>query len=387
VEILGRRVLYYIWSFSSKENGCKYIAMRIGLLIGQNQIGGTERQVHLFSKGLAERGISVTVFFMAKPRLNPALRKFDFGNVRCVQLWDSRITRKLSISLFAHYLKKLNISIAHLYGAGGIEYGMPAGRKAGIQNIVTSIRNAHFADNADLLSSLRVTSEDVKLSICNSDFIRLLLVKNNIYSDEIIHVIPNGIVFPPKKLQGIKRKKKRPFTVLFSGRLEDVKNPMCFVRSATIVLRNNPDCRFIIVGGGALESDVRAFVRKSGWANKFILTGYCLPEEVPYRDADVLVSTSKSEGNSNSILEALAHGLPVVATSVGGSTEMLKDRCFGVLVNSGDEKQIAEATNGFFGKKQAELEQISHDAKMFIKNNYTLEAMVNKHLALYESLC
>jgi len=360
--------------------------MRVGLLIGRNQIGGAERQVSLLAQGLHAQGVPVTVFFMSRPIPFDRGNRFDFGGIRCVHLWDTRFTRSLSIRYFARCLKRHRIDVLHMFNLGAVEYGLPAARLAAVTHTIGSVRGIIFSVDSAIRSRLTKVCREVAFITCNCKAIRDLMVDCTVCAPEKIRIIRNGIVPGEGAGKRVPRKEKDGFCVILVGTLKDVKDPLCFVKSAFRVLESQAGCTFLIAGDGELRGEVERMISGSRWAQRFSLLGRVPPEKIPYGRADLLVSTSKREGSSNAVLEALANGLPVVGTHVGGTRELLTGKPFGRLVAPGDTEAIARAIREFYDKDENDLERLSREALAFIREHHSVDRLVAQHLDLYQEV-
>jgi glycosyltransferase involved in cell wall biosynthesis len=115
------------------------------------------------------------------------------------------------------------------------------------------------------------------------------------------------------------------------------------IDAAQGILTRVPDVRFDIVGDGTERNQLIAYARDRGVAHAFTFHGHC--EDVPARIAasDICVLPSLSEAFPNAVLEAMAAGLPVVASAVGGILEVVEDDRTGLLVPPGDALALAGA--------------------------------------------
>lgn len=357
--------------------------LRVGLLIGANRIGGAERQVLLLAKGLSHAGIPVTVFFMDTPPLFRNEIKYDFGEVECKYLWNNCYTKLLSVKYFANCLKRRKISILHMFLPDTMKYGMIGAHMAGIKHTVGSVRGILFSEDKVVQKRLVKACQDIGFITCNCKAIRDLMVSLKISPQEKIKVVNNGIEMAKDPREKKHYTRKNGFNVIFVGSLKDVKNPLGFVRSALTVLDTVPDCNFIIAGDGPLKSLMEDLINKSQWSRQFCLLGCVHQEEIPYHQSHLLVSTSKREGSSNAVLEALACGIPAVGTAVGGTKELLEGQSFGCLVETEDERGIADAIIEFYNKDETEMKKLSLYAQSFIRKNFSVTQLVERHIALY----
>lgn len=127
------------------------------------------------------------------------------------------------------------------------------------------------------------------------------------------------------------------------GRLAPVKNQYLLLDAAKQVIDKKPNTYVAIVGDGTQLEELREHAVKLGIQDQVIFTGWQKDTTSLYADADVKVISSKNEGTPVTIIEALAAGCPVVATDVGGVSDMLDGGSFGMLVQSGDASGLAAA--------------------------------------------
>lgn len=139
-------------------------------------------------------------------------------------------------------------------------------------------------------------------------------------------VVPNGID------RDIETSFREGCRFGFIGRLSREKDPMTIIRAFEYVLGIIPQATLLIAGEGPLEGVLREEITRRGWRDSVLLHGW-MPAEDFFEQIDVLVQLSSWENCSYSLLEAVARGLGIVATAVGGNSEILPQRC---LVPAGD---------------------------------------------------
>src|SRR5437773_5489283 len=122
------------------------------------------------------------------------------------------------------------------------------------------------------------------------------------------------------------------------SRLVPIKNVALFVDAMAVVHRARPDACGVIVGDGPLEAVLKARAAALGVSGVIRFAGYVGQRELPlwYRAADVFVLSSDFDNSPNVVLEAMASGLPLVATNVGGVPDFVEAPAGGVLVDKGD---------------------------------------------------
>jgi len=127
------------------------------------------------------------------------------------------------------------------------------------------------------------------------------------------------------------------------ARLVPIKNHRLFLQAAQAVAEAVPQARFLVVGDGELKEELEAYACDLGLDGKILFTGWRRDLPRLYADLDVVALTSINEGTPVSLIEALAAGVPVVATAVGGVPDVVVEGETGYLVEAGDVEGMAEA--------------------------------------------
>jgi glycosyltransferase involved in cell wall biosynthesis len=174
------------------------------------------------------------------------------------------------------------------------------------------------------------------------------------------------------------------------GRLDAVKGQIHLVEALGVLLKRNPTLarrvRLALIGDGPLRSAIERRVRALGLGDRVWMPGS--RNDVPelMRGIDLFVLPSLAEGISNTVLEAMACGLPVVATAVGGNTELVEAERSGLLVPPGDSGRLAQAMERF--ALDTELRRRAGErARARAERLFSLDTMVEGYLAVYDRLC
>jgi glycosyltransferase involved in cell wall biosynthesis len=228
------------------------------------------------------------------------------------------------------------------------------------------------------------------LVVSNSDAGRQYVIERGIPRDQT-KVIYNGINVnrlsaAEKDIEQVRRQLKVPpggKVVGIMARLFPQKDHATFLRAAAIINRTMPDTRFAVVGDGPLRRNLEKQSQELGLAAKTVFFGQ--QENVgAYLSAfDIAVLTSEAEGCSNSLLEAMALGKPVVVTDVGGNQELVQHGETGLLVPFGNAEATAEAILSLICDSQV-AEAMGKKAREKIVNQFSLEKMVKQYASLYE---
>lgn len=173
------------------------------------------------------------------------------------------------------------------------------------------------------------------------------------------------------------------------GRMEAVKDQLTLVRAFLQLLQEVPDgrdrLRLVLVGDGPLRNQAITLLEQADARNLAWLPG--AREDVPtlLRGLDIFVLPSQVEGISNTILEAMASGLPVVATRVGGNTELVVEGDSGWLVPANDPTAMAAALRAYI---DIPATRRAHGiaARWRIERSFSMAAMVNAYITVYDAV-
>ena len=179
------------------------------------------------------------------------------------------------------------------------------------------------------------------------------------------------------------------FVVGTVGRLSPVKHQAllvdAFVRACAAAGAAARNWRLVIAGDGPDRATIAAQVAASGVADRVWMTG--ARDDVPalMADLDLFVLPSLAEGISNTILEAMACGLPVVATRVGGNAELVQEGRTGSLVTSDDAPALADLLRDY-ATDPARVAREGLDARLRAVTRFSIDAMVASYADLYDAL-
>lgn len=173
------------------------------------------------------------------------------------------------------------------------------------------------------------------------------------------------------------------------GRLETVKDPQSFARAIGHLLQMRPDLRQVLrvvfVGDGSLRQELESTLAEHGALDLAWLPGFRNDTPAIYRLFDIFVLPSLREGISNTALEAMASGRPVIATRVGGNPEIVPDGTAGFLVPAQDPKALAHALLRYIDNPDLR-QQHGSAARAYVVKNFSLNTMVENYDKIYSKL-
>ena len=173
------------------------------------------------------------------------------------------------------------------------------------------------------------------------------------------------------------------------GRLESIKDQVTLARAFVALVQGAPDlrarARLVIVGDGSLRGQIEDILTDGGVRELAWLPGFRddLPEF--YRSFDVFVLPSRREGISNTALEAMASGLPVIATDVGGNPEVVADGATGSLVPPADPSALAQAMHAYAAQPSL-APTLGAAGRQRALEIFSLDAMLGAYDRLYSGM-
>ncbi len=204
------------------------------------------------------------------------------------------------------------------------------------------------------------------------------------WPDHKVGVIPNGV--DTDRFRPGPPRADRQVTVIGSvGGLRAVKNQALLVRACSRLVGNGVDFELRIAGVGP-EKD--SLIRLAGSLNvldRLNLCGYVLDVPSFLRDLDLFVLSSDSEAHPNALIEAMACGVPCIATCVGGVNKVLDFGRCGRVVTRGDTKELAEAILGSIQRPQTQ-NALGLAGREYICDKYSMTRMLAAYRELYERL-
>ena len=171
------------------------------------------------------------------------------------------------------------------------------------------------------------------------------------------------------------------------GRMQAVKDQPTLVRAFLRALELQPalrsDMRLVLVGDGPLRAQCLSLLDAAGAADLAWLPGERSDVPALMRGLHCFVLPSMAEGNSNTILEAMASGLPVIATRVGGNADLVADGATGLLVPAADTEALAQALSVLAGAR-ARAADMGRAGRATVEARFSLQAMVAAYRDLYD---
>jgi glycosyltransferase involved in cell wall biosynthesis len=369
------------------------------------ECGGTERQVLNLGRALHGRGVDVR-FGCLKKGGRLAMELDETGlpvhEYRLRSLYSARALRQAAA--LARDLSRARVDVIHAYNLYGTVFAVPAARLAGVPAVIAGIRDCGLYLDARKRRAQRLACRLADLVLVNADGIKRWLIDDGYPADRIA-VIRNGIDVsrfqPEARHPGAMQQRLglAPGTPLLStiGRFCPSKGIEQAIDAMAIVRTRHPDARLLIAGeglrsvAGELRPDdtyrhqLEARARAAGVADRVIFLGYRADVAGILRDVSVAMQPSLTEGLSNSVLEAMAAGVAVVATPVGGTPEVISDGETGMLTPVGDARALGIIASDLLDRPPVR-DAIGRRAAQLVRERLSVEAMTAETERVYREL-
>jgi glycosyltransferase involved in cell wall biosynthesis len=203
--------------------------------------------------------------------------------------------------------------------------------------------------------------------------------------------VPNGVAVPSlvrsdqSALRRILGLRSKAFIAVFVGRVTSKKVPEFLLDVWTAVLRRYPSCQLVIVGEGEQRAMLEARTRQAGLAGSVVFTGRVENVEDYLRAADIFVLPSSSEGMSIALLEAMAVGLPVVASRVSGTVDVIKHGENGLLFEAGSRTGLTDCIISLIESPNRQTE-LGSRARTTVEKHFSIDTTVDRYVELYRTV-
>jgi glycosyltransferase involved in cell wall biosynthesis len=286
-------------------------------------------------------------------------------------------------------VRKLKIDIVHCHVFTANLWGRLAGVLARAPVIITHEHSSFTLDDARRLRIEHWLMNKTTQAISVSEELRQRLIAQGRLPASKITTIHNGLKFSTardgQKCARLRREyglEKFEFLVGAIGRLEYRKNYSLLLEAFAQVRLKFPQAGLLLVGAGPEEERLKQYAHALGLDESVVFAGYQTEVESWLRLMNIFCSSSQTEGISMAILEAMAAGVPVVATAVGGNPEIIPAREFGILTPANDAAALAQALIAML-RDPAAAQQVAQRAQERVLQHFSEARMLARVEELY----
>jgi glycosyltransferase involved in cell wall biosynthesis len=289
--------------------------------------------------------------------------------------------------------------VVHTHTAKAGAVGRAAARAAGVPVVIHTfhghVLRGYFSPPAEAFfraverALARLTDRIVTLSPA----LKADLVSMGIADPEKIEVVPLGMDLAPlfhcenrrpelRAELGIRPEEALIGTV---GRLVPIKNQRLFLDAARSMVDSGSPARFVIVGDGEMRESLQEYAESLGLTERVRFLGWKQEMAPVYAALDLFTLTSDNEGTPVAVIEAMAAGVPVVATAVGGVPDVVRAGETGRLVPAADPAALFQAWRAAFAEKDA-TGRMRTNARREVQERFGRARMLSAMAGLYEEL-
>jgi glycosyltransferase involved in cell wall biosynthesis len=366
--------------------------VNIVYLINGLSSGGAETMLYRLLCGLDKsRFIPTVITLQSFP--GPLQEKIEALNI---DVYEVKVKSKFDLTAVLrvyNLIRRLKPKILHTQLFASDMLGRTIGRILKVPVIITAIRNIYYGSfSRYLLYKITERFSDKTVFVSNAAAKRF--VELNIVSKEKVKVIHNGLdlkdfyaALSKEEKRAIRTDLSLPevgFLMLAVGRLSRQKGYSELFKALIVPEKmKRLDYTLIIAGTGSLQQELEKEVRDLGLHHRVSFIGRC--DDIPALMAasDALILNSLWEGLPGVVMEAMASELPVVATNVGGTSELVDDGKTGYLVQPAEPGEIKDALANLMGLSEEERRIMGKAGREKVKKQFYVEKMVSEYEQLY----
>jgi len=367
--------------------------MNIVHLTASTFFGGPERQMLGLALALRPECRTVILSFAEGGRCGAFLDRARREGFQALALENDTPRFRAAIRELAGLLKRLRADVLCCHGYKADLLGRWAARRLGVPVVAVSrgwtsetfkVRLYEILDRRCLRRMDRVVcvseGQAAKVRRAAVAHDRIVVIRNAIQAGRFSRPDP---VYR-RRLQDLFARPRRRI-VGAAGRLSPEKGFDVLVQAATQLIRRDASIGFVLFGDGPLRERLSRQIREASLQGRFVLAGFRqnLDQFLPF--FDVLVLPSQTEGLPNVVLEALAASVPVVATAVGGTPEVVEDGVNGYLVPPGDSVALARRIRDVLAS-EVRRREMGQSGRRRVLSEFTFEAQAEQYRRLFEQL-
>ena len=355
---------------------------------------GAEKQLTLLAAGLSTDEFDVHV--CALTRGGPLMEDLDKAGIAATVIGKRWKFDPQALLRLKQFISQWKPDLIHTWIFAANAYGRAAGMWCKVKCLVAGERCVDPWKGGRDLAIDRYLARRTTRIVTNSSGVKEFYVGHGLPAEKFV-VIPNGILPPkpsPTPREALLEELGLPpgsRLIGLIGRLWAQKRVDEAIWAADLLKRVRDDSHLLILGDGPLHDRLRRFRDKVEIRDRVHFLGHRDDAWRIIPHFDVLWSTSAYEGQSNAIMEAMSHGIPVVATDIPGTRDLVVPEVTGQLVSA--TKADEERRRAAFAKHTQQLfedpelaSRLGAAAKARIETEFTVDKMVSAHAALYREL-
>jgi glycosyltransferase involved in cell wall biosynthesis len=308
--------------------------------------------------------------------------------------WHRRRRRDFALFIrLAALMRRKRIDILHCHDELSWFYGVIGAWLGGVSRVLVTMHGRRSDISGRHLWEQRFLANLTTTVVSVSQHLREQIINEVRVSPAKVITIPNGISLEPQKSEREKRRQARAILDLPQdakvvgavGRLAAVKNLDLLIAAAAEARTAIPSLYVVLVGDGPCKKRLVEKVTSLGLNEMVIFAGLRRDVEALLPGFDLYICSSDYEGVSLSILEAMAAGKTVIATSVGGNKEIIQHNKTGVLVEKGNRQALSQTLIDLFSDA-SRRRWLGQQARSVVETKYSINRMIHAYERLYQTM-
>jgi glycosyltransferase involved in cell wall biosynthesis len=360
---------------------------RLLLAVDSLEVGGAERHVVDLALALHRKGYGVEVACSVAGGLSESLEAAG------VPVWPltGRLVKRRVSPAYARGIRRLlrgggfDLVHAHIFASAAAAAIATLGK--GLPLVITEHTEASWQTWRTRWIS-RWAHRRARHTIAVSTPIERRLIERDGAPSDLVTLIPNAVIPAPDETPDSASTLPDGWPegplIGVVARLQPEKGVANFLQAATRVSRIFPEAGFLVVGDGPLREELLSLVERLGISKRVRFLGYRTDSRALMGLMDVLVVPSLTEGSPLIVLEAMAAGIPVVASAVGGIPDQLRHGEEGILVPPDDPDALGEALGALL-RDPAYARRLGETGRLRTENEFSHETLVRRIEVVYRA--
>ena len=284
----------------------------------------------------------------------------------------------------AKLFRSWGVDIVHTRNAEPFFFGVLGARLSGVPAVIHSEHGRTFPGRRLRAAAQRILLSQVDAAFAVSNRLRLDLVHELRLPPDRFEVISNGVditAFRNNSTLTDDHRQNRPVCIGSVGRLVPVKNYPLLLEAISRISKER-SIKLILVGDGPERGRLTDMAEKLGIRHLVEFAGHRDDVHSLLRTFDIFVLPSLSEGMSNTLLEAMAAEVAVLASDVGGNIEIIEPECSGLVFRSGDVDHAVSQLSRLVENTSMRL-SLARSGRRRVYEDFSVESMLNRYEALY----
>lgn len=357
-------------------------------IISDVKIGGAGRWLLYLLKEIDRKRVDITVVLPRNSLLKQPIEAMDFKTIEVDGMADKSLDAAM-VKVLHGIFKREKPRIVHTHASLSARI---AAKLAGVKAIVLT---KHCIDHpkAGVKKQLGAL---VNKALCSKVIAVSKAVRQNVIDsgmpDHMVETIYSGIdelrEYSAEERKAARKKwglDEDDLVVGIVARLAEVKGHAYFIQAADRISKKIENARFLIVGGGPKEQELKEMVKTLGLERQVVFTGFMEDITEAYNMLDINVITSLSEALCLTLIEGMSIGKPCIGTNTGGIPEVIQEGLNGFIVPVKDADALADAVMKLASDQWLSA-RMGQYGKQWVQQNFQGKAMARKIEQIYEGL-